>query len=165
MLFHAWGWGNSRVMAIFCTLASVIFEPLMSWYLYDSAVFDFFLFLLYPNSTFTVYSEFLIAHTLRVRAKWLQSCSTLCNPMDCNLRGSSVHGILQQPYWNGLPLPPPGDLPHPGIEPASLTSTYKITDYHGTSFFHLLDLNPERKIKWSSSSFQAGPLFIDCWPV
>jgi len=24
-----------------------------------------------------------------------QSCPTLCNPMDCNLSGSSVHGILQ----------------------------------------------------------------------
>ena len=44
--------------------------------------------------------------------------------------GSSVHGILQsrilewkkkkKEYWSGLPCPPPGDLPHPGIEPASL---------------------------------------------
>ena len=25
----------------------------------------------------------------------LQLCPTLCNPMDCNLPGSSVHGILQ----------------------------------------------------------------------
>ena len=24
-----------------------------------------------------------------------QSCLTLCNPMDCSLPGSSVHGILQ----------------------------------------------------------------------
>ena len=22
-----------------------------------------------------------------------------------------------QEYWNGLPFPPPGDLPNPGIEP------------------------------------------------
>ena len=28
-------------------------------------------------------------------AKSLQSCPTLCNPMDCSLPGSSVHGILQ----------------------------------------------------------------------
>ena len=28
-------------------------------------------------------------------AKSLQSCPTLCKPMDCNLPGSSVHGILQ----------------------------------------------------------------------
>ena len=24
-----------------------------------------------------------------------QTCPTLCNPMDCSLPGSSVHGILQ----------------------------------------------------------------------
>ena len=28
-------------------------------------------------------------------AKLLQSCLTICNPMDCSLPGSSVHGILQ----------------------------------------------------------------------
>ena len=28
----------------------------------------------------------------------------------------------RQRYWNGLPYPPPGDLPDPGIEPASLMS-------------------------------------------
>ena len=40
--------------------------------------------------------------------------------MDCSPPGSPVHGILQE-YWNGRPSPPPGDLPHPGIEPRSLT--------------------------------------------
>ena len=28
-------------------------------------------------------------------AKSLQSCPTLCDPMDCSLTGSSVHGIFQ----------------------------------------------------------------------
>ena len=28
-------------------------------------------------------------------AKSLQLCLTLCDPMDCSLPGSSVHGILQ----------------------------------------------------------------------
>ena len=28
----------------------------------------------------------------------------------------------RQEYWSGLPFPPPGDLPDPGIEPASLAS-------------------------------------------
>ena len=28
-------------------------------------------------------------------AKSLQSCPTLCDPMDCSLPGSSVHGISQ----------------------------------------------------------------------
>ena len=30
-----------------------------------------------------------------VCAQLLQSCSTCCDPMDCSLPGSSVHGILQ----------------------------------------------------------------------
>ena len=29
-------------------------------------------------------------------AKSLQSCPTLCDPMDCSLPGSSVHRILQE---------------------------------------------------------------------
>ena len=29
-------------------------------------------------------------------AKWLQSCSTLCNPIDCSPLDSSVHGIFQE---------------------------------------------------------------------
>ena len=28
-------------------------------------------------------------------------------------------GFFGQEYWNGLPFPSPGDLPDPGIEPAS----------------------------------------------
>ena len=31
----------------------------------------------------------------------------------------SVHGILLQEYWRGLPFPPSGDLPDPVIEPMS----------------------------------------------
>ena len=43
-----------------------------------------------------------------------------CNPVDCSPPGSGVHGILQQGHWSGLLFPPPGDLPDPGIAPASL---------------------------------------------
>ena len=48
----------------------------------------------------------------------VQSCLTLCNPMDCSLPGSSVHGIFQAEYWNGLPFPP-WDLLDPEIKPVS----------------------------------------------
>ena len=39
--------------------------------------------------------------------KSLQSCPTLCNPMDYSPLGSSVHGILQAGIleWVALPLP------------------------------------------------------------
>ena len=41
-----------------------------------------------------------------VCAKSLQSYPTLCHPMDCNLPGSSVHGILQAriPEWIAMPF-------------------------------------------------------------
>ena len=48
-----------------------------------------------------------------------QSCPPLCNPMDCSPPGSSVHGIFQEEYQSGLPCPPPGDLPTPGIDSRS----------------------------------------------
>ena len=57
-----------------------------------------------------------------VPAKSLQSCLTLCNPMNCSPPSSTVHEDSRQEYWSGLPCPPPGDLPDPGIEPASLMS-------------------------------------------
>ena len=47
----------------------------------------------------------------------VQSCLTLCNPMDCSPPSSSVHGIFPgQEYSRGLPCPPPGYLPDPEIE-------------------------------------------------
>jgi len=57
-----------------------------------------------------------------------QLCPTLCNPMDYSLPASSVHGDspglwdspgLSRGYSSGLPYPPPGDFPNPGIEPRS----------------------------------------------
>ena len=57
-----------------------------------------------------------------VPAKSLQSCPTLCNTMDCSPVGCSIHGFSRQEYWSGLLCPPPGDLPDPGLKPASLTS-------------------------------------------
>ena len=46
-----------------------------------------------------------------MHTKTLQLFLTLCDPMDCSLPGSSVHGILQAIM--GSPCPPPGDLPWP----------------------------------------------------
>ena len=42
--------------------------------------------------------------------------------MDYSPLGSSAHGILQARILTGLPCPPPGDLPDPGIKPLSLAS-------------------------------------------
>ena len=57
-----------------------------------------------------------------VCAKSLQSCPTLCDPVDYSPAGSSVQGILQARILEWVPRPPPGDLPDPGIEPTSPVS-------------------------------------------
>ena len=59
---------------------------------------------------------FPVLHSLPVRAQSLQSCPTLCNPMDCGQNPLSM-GSFRQEYWSGLPFPPPGALPDPGVEP------------------------------------------------
>ena len=38
-----------------------------------------------------------------------------------SLPGSSVMVFSRQEYWSVFPFPSSGDLPHPGIEPRSLT--------------------------------------------
>ena len=53
-----------------------------------------------------------------VHAKLLQSCPTLCDPMDCSPPGSSIHGILQARIleWVAIPFSrgssPPRDQTH-----------------------------------------------------
>ena len=42
--------------------------------------------------------------------------------MHCSLPDSSVHGILQARRLEWVAIPPPGDLPDPGIEPILLMS-------------------------------------------
>ena len=52
---------------------------------------------------------------------------------DCSLPGFSVHGFSRQEYWSGLPCPPPGNLPKPGIEPTSLMSPALTGGFFTTS--------------------------------
>ena len=54
-----------------------------------------------------------------MRAKSLQWCLTLYDPMGCTHQSPLSMGFSRQEYWSGLPFPPPGDFPDAGIEPAS----------------------------------------------
>ena len=55
------------------------------------------------GDTVNVHPFFLIYSTC-VHAKSLQSCPTLCDPMDCSPARSSVHGILQARLkWVAMP--------------------------------------------------------------
>ena len=48
-----------------------------------------------------------------------QSCPALCDPMDCSLPGSSIHGIFQARVLEWVAISFSRDLPNPGIEPES----------------------------------------------
>jgi len=52
-------------------------------------------------------------------AKSLQSCPTLCDPINGSPPGSPSLGFARQEYQSGLPCPSPGYLPDPGIKPGS----------------------------------------------
>ena len=53
-----------------------------------------------------------------MHAKSLQLCPTLSVSKETPLS----MGLPRQEHWSGLLYPPLGDLPNPGIEPASLMS-------------------------------------------
>ena len=42
-------------------------------------------------------------------------------------------GFSRQKYWSGLPWPPPGDLPDPGMEPLPLMSPASAGGFFTTS--------------------------------
>ena len=55
----------------------------------------------------------------------IQSCLTLCDPLDGSPPPWTAHlstGFSRQEYWSGLPCPPPGILPDPGIKPETLAT-------------------------------------------
>ena len=51
-----------------------------------------------------------------MRGEVAQSCPTLCDPVDCNLLGFSIHGILQARIQEWVAISFSRDLPDPGIE-------------------------------------------------
>ena len=55
------------------------------------------------------------------RCTCTQSCPTLCDLWTLACQAPLSVGFSRQEYWSGLPFPPPGDLPNPGLEPVSPT--------------------------------------------
>ena len=75
------------------------------------------------------------------------SCIRLCSPMDCTC--PQFVGLCLQEYWSGLPFPPPGDLPDPGIglwDINSLTRDWIHALCNGISESYLLDCREVLKL-------------------
>ena len=76
----------------------------------------------------------IYTHThVRVHSQSLQSCLTLCNPMDCSYQAPLSMGFSRQEYWSEMPCPLPGDLANPGTESQSLASPTLAGDFFTTS--------------------------------
>ena len=54
-------------------------------------------------------------------------------PWTVSCQASLFMGLSRQEYWRGFPCPSPGDLPHPGIKSASLTSPALVSRFFSTS--------------------------------
>ena len=65
----------------------------------------------------------------KVKVLVIQSCLTLCDPMNYSPPGSSVHGILLARIleWAFFPLPSPGNLPDSGISPGYMFSSVQVS--------------------------------------
>ena len=70
-----------------------------------------------------------------------QLCPTLCDPLDCSLPGSSVHGILQARILEWVAIPFSKHLLDPGIEPGSPACRQIL--YHLSHY--KIKLNKKRK--------------------
>ena len=57
--------------------------------------------------------------TLKVKVKLLSRVRLFATPWTVAYQVPLSMGFSRQEYWSGLPLPSPGDLPDPGIEPGS----------------------------------------------
>ena len=54
-----------------------------------------------------------------VHAQVRQLCRLFVTSCTVPCQAPLPMGFSRQEYWSGLPCPPPGSLPHPGIEPVS----------------------------------------------
>ena len=57
-----------------------------------------------------------------LRAQSLSRVQLSVTPWTVARQAPLSMGLSRQEYCSGLPFPPPGNLPDPGIEPGSLTS-------------------------------------------
>ena len=56
-------------------------------------------------------------------AYWLSRVRLFATPWTVAGQAPLSMGFSGQEHWSGLPFPPPGDLPDPGIEPPSPESS------------------------------------------
>ena len=85
--------------------------------------------------SFRQFSSFIIFKVcMHVHAKSLQSCLFVTLRTVAHQAPLSM-GFSRRESWSGLPCPPPGDLPNPGIKLMSLTFPALVGRFFTTSAF------------------------------
>ena len=74
-----------------------------------------------PAGLFEILKDDAIKVLQSMYSWFLQPSPTLCYPMDYSPPAPQSMGFSRQEYWSGLPFSSLGDLPDPGIKPASPT--------------------------------------------
>ena len=69
-------------------------------------------------------------------------------------------GFSRQEYWSGLPCPPPGDLPDPGIKPTSLISSVLASRLFTTSATWEAQLQLNFPLTLKTTAALAGYLLV-----
>ena len=92
--------------------------------------------------------------------------SDSCEPMDCSPPSSSVYGIIQAGVLGGLPFPSPGDLPCPGIQPASSAlQVYSLPLSHLGSpqkAYHVINTWMRKQARGNRSKLVTASHVINC---
>ena len=86
------------------------------------------------------------APTLESESEVAQSCPTLCDPMDCSLSGSSVHGIFQARVLEWIAI----SFPRGSSRPRNRTQVSHIAGRHFTVW---------ATKEWSRWLFLENPVF------
>ena len=95
-----------------------------------------------------------------------KSCSTFCDPWTAACQAPLSIGFSRQQYQSMLPLPPPGDLPHPGIEPGSpaLQADFFAAEPLGKLHFKKAPLGHFRMSKtWTQTGPSVTFLWVSDW--
>ena len=74
-------------------------------------------------------------------------------------------GFSRQEYWSGLPSPPPGDLPDPGIDLASLTSAALVGGLFTASTVVYMNWLPiqGQVVTWKGERLSLTYAALDTW--
>ena len=97
------------------------------------------------------YSVFYVISSFRCIQLW---------PHELACQAPLSMGFSRQEHWSGLPFPPPGGLPSPGIKPASLTRPVLPGEFFTTSATNVIQ-SPQRSKRCFLVSLDFVSVFIE----